>query len=151
MAFAHPNCPINRPHFRKNPKPETVVRIPLPNGQFAYLCWLYGTRDWLYDFLTNKPLRSPQYFFHTSWKYLIWSGRLTSDMVDVCQMPGISEYFDPRKVFRLRSAEEIKEDPLRPYWIPDPAGISKKFGGVDVPATSEEVIGFAQRQYGPGY
>jgi len=73
--------------FRRDPHASgTIVRVALPSGEYAYLCYYGGIHFWLYGFLTDFPTREAKYFDPAEWKApLKWSELLTVYR-DVCRI-----------------------------------------------------------------
>lgn len=121
-----------KPKYRKDPKPNTVVRIPLPDGRHAYICCVSYSGFWIYDFFTIHPVIKPACFSPERWKYPLTISAFLRNMVDVSQIqipedkethpllwqPAISEsdraagikylIYDQRKGHRRSTADEIK-------------------------------------------
>jgi len=72
-------CPVIR-HYPK--AIGTVVRVPLPEGTYAYLCnYGCGTDYWLFNFVTDKPVANSRFFNPNDWLEPVqWS-----DLLPTCR------------------------------------------------------------------
>src|SRR5678815_5223183 len=55
--------------YRRDPKPGTVVRVPLPEGTFAYGCQTTKVVLWLYSFVTDAPSCDRTLFSPSNWRW----------------------------------------------------------------------------------
>ncbi len=134
--------------YRREPKSGVVVRIPLTDGRFGYLCSISGIFFWLYDFVSDHPIKSDRYFLKSRWKAPCSIVRLYIDAVDVCKIelteedekliplwkkaaqwegepvpPGPYRYYDPdARMYRFGSEEDIKNMHKDVFLGPDDIG-----------------------------
>jgi len=72
--------------YRRDPKPGTVVRVPLPEGTFAYGCQTTKVVLWLYSFVTDAPSCDRTLFSPSNWRWPVASFSLLPDVADVCKI-----------------------------------------------------------------
>lgn len=53
---------ITSPALRRKPSHETIIRMPLSSGGFAYALVCFGVEVWVFDFVTKEPARGTGYF-----------------------------------------------------------------------------------------
>lgn len=136
-------CSPTKKRYRRDPKVDTVVRIPLPDGRFAYLCAVRSPDFWLYRFISDYPIRNPVYFAPSKWLRPCIMLRFLADAVDVCKI-SLSEKDKesiPLWKYGNRTCFEAGYEPPE-YVISDPA-----LNGCHRSATAEEVVGMHREEW----
>jgi hypothetical protein len=93
--------------YRKDPTSGTVIRLPLPDGRFGYAVCAHGCLFWLYNFVSDFPIRTPAYFSRDRWDLPFYASLFGYSAVDVCEVEVAVEDMKPPSTWQRSFESDI--------------------------------------------
>lgn len=119
--------------YRKDPKPGTVIMVPLAPDCFIYFVSLDSFWSRFYDFYTDYPVQNPKYFPSRHWREpFMFSWKMYAAYLDICHPPFTDEELKVPPTVRIKSEEHA-----RAFGNPTRYSLERPKGGYDY-ITKEE-------------
>ncbi len=110
--------------FRRSPKLNEIILVPVTDGCWAYLVMCNELRGWLFDFVTNYPTKKAELFTKSAFKQPLRAGAYFPKRYQTVGQMGLTEeelHFPPLVVKHSAYRQEAKKGPT-PYEVFAPFG-----------------------------